>query len=213
VAHSGPCLLLRDNSSFLNLHNGSSGLLLHGGLTDSVTVGSSISGGTFSRGRWRKIVEEEEYARQAVIDKRERERKSKVEAKRKARIEAEAVRKAKTKADHAALARQVQALIGGSRAEAAQAARAMTSTLDKLRLDALAANSARQRALNEPKPPPPKPDSMALIKDIMKRIQLDGADNPDIIRDIMKHDLVSDIMKHDLVSDVMKRNKDKYGLK
>ena len=79
-------LQLRDGASKLLLRDGASRLLsidpdqLH---FPGVEAGSSISGGTFSRGRWRKIVEDEEKARQAARDERERERKSRIEAKRK----------------------------------------------------------------------------------------------------------------------------------
>jgi hypothetical protein len=212
MAHTGPCLLLRNGSSFLDLHDGQSGLLLHGGLTAS--VGGGISGGTFSRGRWHKIVRAEENARQAAIDERERERKRRIEAKRKAKAEAETARKAKEKADHAALVTQIASLIGGSRADAAQAARAMTATLDKLRLDTLAADSARQRAeAQKARELPPQPKPLEMIRDLMKHIRVEDVTTRDVIENLMKLDLLSDVMKRDLVSDVMKRNKDKYGLK
>jgi hypothetical protein len=211
VAHSGFDLALRDGSSLLLLRNGIDGILLQGQFVDA---GSSISGGTFSRGRWRKIVEEEERQLRLARDERERERARRIAAKKKAKADAEIARKAKVAADHAALTAQVASIIGGSQAEAVRAAYAMSRTLENLRLGTLAANSARQREeTRKAQEPKPKPSPLELVRDLLKRVRIEDVAKPDVIREIMKLDLVSDIMKHDLVGNVMKSNKEKYGLK
>jgi hypothetical protein len=103
---------LRDGSLLL-LRDGTSGLILD---TRFIDTGSSISGGTFSRGRWYKIVEEEEKARQAAREERERERKRKVEAKAKARAEAEAAAEVARKVEHEKILAQLK--VSGEQSQA-----------------------------------------------------------------------------------------------
>ncbi len=77
MAHNRPdnCLVLRDGTSYLLLgYQANSALILR----DVQGVGGGgISGGTFSRGRWRKLKDEEERQREAARAEKEREEKRK----------------------------------------------------------------------------------------------------------------------------------------
>ena len=95
MAHNRPdnCLVLRDGTSYLLLgYQANSALILR----DVQGVGGGgISGGTFSRGRWRKLKDEEERQREAARAEKEREEKRKAKAEAKAEREGKEAREAK----------------------------------------------------------------------------------------------------------------------
>src|SRR2546421_12620596 len=90
MVHNRPdnCLLLRDGSSYLLLDNAVNSALI---LRDIQGVGGGgISAGHFTRGRWRKLKEEEERQRKAARKEKDREEKRQAAAAEKEAVEAKA---------------------------------------------------------------------------------------------------------------------------
>jgi hypothetical protein len=142
MAHNRPdnCLVLRDGTSYLLLgYQANSALILR----DVQGVGGGgISGGTFSRGRWRKLKDEEERQREAARAEKEREEKRKAKAEAKAEREGKEAREAKR------LKRDVDAAIeaGDTVAVNAQAAAAGVENIAQAELHARLMQEAAQAA-------------------------------------------------------------------
>ena len=78
---------------------------------DTSSVGSSISGGTFSRGQWRKLREDEERARLAAQRKLERIERDAREAARKRAAEQRAAVEARRRVEDEAAVERLRALL------------------------------------------------------------------------------------------------------
>jgi hypothetical protein len=120
MAHSRPdnCLLLRDGSSYLLLDNAVNSALI---LRDIQGLGGGgVSAGYFSRGRWRKLKEEEEKEREKARKKEEGEERRKQAAQEKKEAEAKAAKVAKRIAEdvEAAISQGQQAVANAQEANA-----------------------------------------------------------------------------------------------
>jgi hypothetical protein len=110
------------------------------------SVGSSISGGTFSRGRWRKLIEEEEERAAAERQAEQKAREAQREAQDKAREAKEAAkREARRREDEANAARRAEAAIAAA-ATALTGSQQLSATLQHAQLMAAAARAAHGEA-------------------------------------------------------------------
>jgi hypothetical protein len=117
--------------------------------TFTVDAGSSISGGTWTKGKWRKFVGEIEAEAKAKLDaKLAKERAEREAAKRKVeaeRAKREAERQARRQEAERVAAEQRAALVSAHAIAAQESARQMMQQLETLHLT----NTARQAALEK----------------------------------------------------------------